>query len=117
MDAIEEKEAMKEAVKESRIIADVLQSHEKENKRLWTLFIVQTVIIAVLAICFIWHANNVQRITNEAITNAIEQLVDVGVTRETTTTTTQTVDGENATINNVEGEQYNDNAQKVVGGE
>lgn len=58
MDTTEEKEAMKEAVKESRIIADVLQAHEKENKRLWTLFIAQTVIIAVLAMCFVWYANN-----------------------------------------------------------
>ena len=34
-----------------------------------------------------------------------------GVTIETqTTTTTQTVDGDDATINNVEGQQYNDNA-------
>ena len=36
-----------------------------------------------------------------------------GITIETeTATTTQTVDGDDATINNVEGEQYNDNATR-----
>ena len=30
-------------------------------------------------------------------------------------TTTQTVDGDSATINNVDGEQYNDNAQNGGG--
>lgn len=39
-----------------------------------------------------------------------------GITIETeTTTTTQTVDGDDATINNVEGEQYNDNAIREAG--
>ena len=43
---------------------------------------------------------------------ALNTVAEIGVTQETTTTTTtQTVDVDSATINNVDGEQYNDNAQ------
>lgn len=46
---------------------------------------------------------------------AIHRILEEGVvieetTTATETTTTQTVDGDSATINNVDGEQYNDNA-------
>ena len=46
---------------------------------------------------------------------AIHRILEEGVvieetTTTTETTTTQTVDGDSATINNVDGEQYNDNA-------
>ena len=50
--------------------------------------------------------------------DAIHDILDAGVVVEewtaTETTTTQTVDGDSATINNVDGEQYNDNAVKVL---
>lgn len=72
----------------------------------------------VMAGCFVWAlvtikdiANNAQSIANEAMIQALNTVAEIGVTQETTTTTTQTVDGDIATINNVEGEQYNDNAK------
>ena len=62
--------------------------------------------------CCIWAVVNAQTIANEAMIEALNTVAEIGVTRETTTTTTtQTVDGDSATINNVDGEQYNDNAQ------
>lgn len=62
--------------------------------------------------CCIWAVVNAQTIANEAMIEALNTVAETGVTQETTTTTTtQTVDGDSATINNVEGEQYNDNAQ------
>lgn len=66
--------------------------------------------------CCIWAVVNAQTIANEAMIEALNTVAEIGVTQETTTTTTQTVDGDSATINNVEGEQYNDNA-KNGGGE
>ena len=60
--------------------------------------------------CCIWAVVNAQTIANEAMVQALNTVAEIGVTQETTTTTTQTVDGDSATINNVEGEQYNDNA-------
>ena len=62
--------------------------------------------------CCIWAVVNAQTIANEAMIEALNTVAEIGVTQETTTTTTtQTVDGDSATINNVDGEQYNDNAQ------
>lgn len=65
--------------------------------------------------CCIWAVVNAQTIANEAMVQALNTVAEIGVTQETTTTTTQTVDGDSATINNVEGEQYNDNAQNGGG--
>lgn len=65
--------------------------------------------------CCIWAVVNAQTIANEAMIEALNTVAEIGVTQETTTTTTQTVDGDSATINNVEGEQYNDNAQNGGG--
>lgn len=65
--------------------------------------------------CCIWAVVNAQTITNEAMIQALNTVAEIGVTQETTTTTTQAVDGDSATINNVEGEQYNDNAQNGGG--
>ena len=64
----------------------------------------------VMVGCCIWAVVNAQTIANEAMIEALNTVAEIGVTQETTTTTTQTVDGDSATINNVEGEQYNDNA-------
>ena len=65
--------------------------------------------------CCIWAVVNAQTIANEAMIEALNTVAEIGVTQETTTTTTQTVDGDSATINNAEGEQYNDNAQNGGG--
>lgn len=66
----------------------------------------------VMVGCCIWAVVNAQTIANEAMIEALNTVAEIGVTQETTTTTTtQTVDGDSATINNVDGEQYNDNAQ------
>lgn len=69
----------------------------------------------VMVGCCIWAVVNAQTIANEAMIQALNTVAEIGVTQETTTTTTQTVDGDSATINNVEGEQYNDNAQNGGG--
>ena len=65
--------------------------------------------------CCIWAVVNAQTIANEAMIEALNTVAEIGVTQETTATTTQTVDGDSTTINNVEGEQYNDNAQNGGG--
>lgn len=78
----------------------------------------------VMAVCMTWQSVNQQRIVTEAVTEAIKEsqetmnkamlealyaVSEIEATTETTTTT-QTVEGDSATINNVDGEQYNDNA-------
>lgn len=51
----------------------------------------------------------------EAIHRILDQGVLIEETTTTETTTTQTVEGDSATINNVEGEQFNDYATKTGG--
>lgn len=65
--------------------------------------------------CCIWAVVNAQTIANDAVLQALKTVGEMEVVHEETTTT-RTVDGDSATINNVEGEQYNDNA-KNGGGE
>lgn len=64
--------------------------------------------------CCIWATVNAQTIANDAVLQALKTVGEMEVVHEESTTT-QTVDGDSATINNVEGEQYNDNAQNGGG--
>lgn len=67
----------------------------------------------VMAGCMVYAVTNAQRIANEAV---LEALYAVSEIETTTETTTQTVEGDSATINNGEWEQYNDNAVNQGGG-
>lgn len=64
--------------------------------------------------CCIWAVVNAQTIANDAVLQALKTVGEMEVVHEESTTT-QTVDGDSATINNVDGEQYNDNAQNGGG--
>ena len=84
-------------------------------KRLRVVAIVAAV-ISVICLCLsIWLTN--AYIEQGGKLKAIQDILDAGVVIEETTTTetTQAVDGDSATINNVDGEQYNDSARN--GGE
>lgn len=70
----------------------------------------------VMAGCMVYAVTNAQRIANEAVLEALYAMADLEVTAETTTTTTQSVEGDSATINNGDWEQYNDNAVNQGGG-
>lgn len=108
-------------VEETRAIRGAAEMAQK-YKLLCRAMIALVLAFAVMAGCFVWAlvtikevANNAQNIANKAMIEAMNTVAEIGVTQETTTTT-QTVDGDSATINNVDGEQYNDNA-KNGGGE
>lgn len=105
-----EKEALKRSVEVSRIMAEVLEHHERENKRLWKALIACIVSLAVMAVCMVYGITHAQEIVDDALWKALNSVGDVTVTE-----TTQTVEGDSATINNVDGEQYNDNAQNGGG--
>lgn len=112
-----EKDTIKQQVEQARIIADALERHEKENKRLWVALLCCIAALMLMAGSAVYTVSNAQRIANEAMLNALNSVAEIGVTQETTTTTTQTVEGDSATINNVDGEQYNDSATNNGGGE
>lgn len=101
---------VKDAAEAGRLMADMVQAYDRQNRRLWVAVLTLAAALLVSAGCMIWAVTNAQKIANEAMLNALNSVAEIGVTQDTTTTTTQTVDGDSATINNVDGEQYNDNA-------
>ena len=107
-----EKEALKYATALARAQADAVERQNRENRNLYRVIIAQFVFIAIMLCCMVWTIVNAQKVANEAVKSALDSVAEIGVTQEqtTTTTNTQTVDGENATINNVDGYQYNDEA-------
>lgn len=110
-----EKEAVSVATKESRLMADMVQSYDRQNKRLWVCLMALCAAFVIFSGCVVWAIQNAQSVANEAVLNALETVAGMEVTTETVTTT-QTVEGDSATINNVDGEQYNDAATKTGGG-
>lgn len=63
--------------------------------------------------CCIWAVVNAQTIANDAVLQALKTVGEMEVSHEETTT--QSVEGDSAIINNAEFEQYNDNAQNGGG--
>ena len=97
-----------QAAETGRVMSDMMQKYDAQNRRLWVAVLALAAALLVSAGCMIWAVTNAQKIANEAMLNALNSVAEIGVTQETTTT--QTVDGDSATINNVDGEQYNDSA-------
>ena len=102
-DLTEETKAVKRA-------SEITQVYDRQNRRLWIAIIVLAASMVVMAGCMVWAVTNAQRLANDAMWEALNTVAEMEVVSETTTTTTQTVEGDSATINNVDGEQYNDNA-------
>lgn len=100
---------VKDAAEAGRLMADMVQSYDRQNRRLWVAVLALAAALLVSAGCMIWAVTNAQKIANEAMLNALNSVAEIGVTQETTTTT-QTVDGDSATINNGDWEQYNDSS-------
>ena len=119
----EEKEIVEQGVAVSRLMADMIQQHERENKRLWAAVIVLAMAFCVMAGCMIWAAQNAQRVATEAATQAIKEsqevmnkamltaldtIAEIGVTEETTTVTQDTGDGTGNNVYQQEGGTYNE---------
>lgn len=128
MDLEHDKEMLNHAVETARLNAEILQRQDKENKRLWIANIVSWVTVACLLVCMAYQNANMDKIVskalseaqetfNQAMIEALNTVAEMEVVGDTTTTTTQTIEGDSAVINNVDGEQYNDEAQNVGGGE
>lgn len=98
-----------QAAEAGRIMGDMVQAYDRQNRRLWVAVLALAAALLVSAGCMIWAVTNAQKIANEAMLNALNSVAEIGVTEETTTTT-QTVEGDSAIINNSDFEQYNDNS-------
>lgn len=65
------------------------------------------ILFAIMTFCMVWVSFNAQQIANEAVLRALETVSEMEVISETST---QTVEGDSAIINNADFEQYNDSS-------
>lgn len=109
-----ETEDVKQMMLLARATADASEKADKQNKRLWVAVysLIGTIaLIVVLAIGgFLYMQNHMQEMMNRAVENALRTVAEFQIEGTTATETTQTVEGEGAQINNVDGNQYKDNA-------
>lgn len=101
---MEDKQAVEHSLETLQMMNKLLARHERENKRLWGVIMALIMCIVIIVGCMVWTVKNAQNIADEAMWKALNAATEV------TTTTTQTAEGENAEINNVEDNIYNDNA-------
>lgn len=95
-----------------------VQAATAAARRLRPVSVIAAVISVVCLCACIYQGTVIQRQCGEISAlrgevESIHKILDSGVVIEETTkteTTTQTIEGDTATINNVDGEQYNDNA-------
>lgn len=116
-DGCAEKKVIERAAESSRLMGDMVQMYDRQNKRLWVALLACVACLVIMSGCMIWTVQNAQRIANEAMANALEAVAEMEVVTEETTTTVQTVEGDSAIINNADMEQYNDYAARNAGGE
>lgn len=98
-----DKETIKAQVEQARKIADALEKHERENKRLWIALLCCIAALLLMAGSAVYAVSHAQAIANEAMLNALNTVAEVGVTQETTTTT------ETTTVNQDTGEGSGNN--------
>lgn len=75
-----------DAVKSSRLMSDMVQSYDRQNKRLWAAILALAISIVIMAVCSIWCVTNAQRLMNDALYDALQAVAEVEVVEETTTT-------------------------------
>ena len=89
-----EKEAVTGATKEARLMSDMVQAYDRQNKRLWVCLMALCAAFVIFAGCVVWAIQNAQSVANEAVLNALETVAEMEVTTETTTTTIEQDTGE-----------------------
>lgn len=98
---IGEKDALSNATAAARIVADMMQQHDRENKRLWAVVLTLVVVLSIMAGCMVWAVQSAQNVVNEAMLNALNTVAEMEVVGETTTTTTVNQDTGYGNGNNV----------------
>lgn len=98
---MDEKQALEQSVVVSRMMADMMQHHEMENKRLWCAVMALCAAVIVMAGCMVWVVRNAQEVANEAVLNALNTVAEMEVTATETTTTEVTQDTGEGNGNNI----------------
>ena len=85
---------VKDAAEAGRLMADMVQAYDRQNRRLWVAVLALAAALLVSAGCMIWAVTNAQKIANEAMLNALNSVAAIGVTQETNTVTQDTGEGD-----------------------
>lgn len=90
----EEKDVVEQSLALVDIVKDLLETTKQHLNKIYVVLAVSLLTNLIIVGAFLWY----------------ESHMNTTVETSTETVTTQTVDGENSEINNVEGNQYKDNA-------
>lgn len=122
-----QEDALDQSIALNKITVMLLDERKKELKKIWLFFFAVCVAFVALFSVFAYttHKEKQELLTQLDNTrvdfmeylDSIEYTVTDDYSTDSHTETTQTVEGDSATINNVDGDQYNDNATHNDGGE
>lgn len=90
----EEKDVVEQSLALANIVKDLLETTKQHLNKIYVILAVSLLTNLIIVGTFLWY----------------ESHMNTTVETRTETVTTQTVDEENSEINNVEGNQYKDNA-------
>lgn len=123
----EQEDALDQSIALNKITVMLLDERKKELRKIWMFFFAVCVAFVALFSVFAYttHKEKQELLTqlNNTRVDFMEYLDSLEYTMtddysvDSHTETTQTVEGDSATINNVDGDQYNDNAVHNNGGE
>ena len=122
-----QEDALDQSIALNKITVMLLDERKKELKKIWLFFFAVCVAFVALFSVFAYttHKEKQELLTqlNDTRVDFMEYLDNIEYTvtddysTDSHTETTQIVEGDSATINNVDGDQYNDNATHNDGGE
>lgn len=105
----------------NELVLKLLIEKKKDTQRQWIFMLVMCVTMLLSFALFVHSENQAKReLIKQMESTRIDFMeyldsLEYVIETQTTTTTTQTVEGDNAEINNIEGDQYNDNAVNTGG--
>ena len=70
------------ATKEARLMSDMVQAYDRQNRRLWVTVLALAGTLAITAGCMVWAVLNAQNLANEAMLNALNSVAEIGVTED-----------------------------------
>ena len=122
-----QEDALDQSIALNKITVMLLDERKKELKKIWLFFFAVCVAFVALFSVFAYTTHkekqelltqlNDTRVDFMEYLDSIEYTVTDDYSTDSHTETTQTVEGDSATINNVDGDRYNDNATHNDGGE
>lgn len=82
-----------ETAKVGRVMTDMMERYDRQNKRLWVVVILLSSFLLLSAGCLVFSVQNAQKMMNEAVLEALYAVSEIEAVTETTTVTQDTGEG------------------------